>query len=238
MRAPTNTACAGWLVVPARSSSRALTGARPVLPAIMSRPRSPADVQVQSAHRGPDPPGVPDPGVRDDGPAHPAAGHGADVELQHAVGTRCGGRGEVTPQPRPLRGLHRDVLARPVGQRLVGLHGDDGEVPSDAPVFDHPGPPGRGPTSAAAAVCMASPTMPVGLGPRLAPPRASTGPRRTPPAPSATRPGPLRSARRGHRTCGGPVRAARGTAPARRSGRPSAPRARSRAAVGCAGPPC
>ena len=82
----------------------------------------------------PDVPALAALGVRDEAAADPAARHGADVELQQAVGAGRAGRRQASPHPGALRHLDGDPLPGPVLDRDVRSDRDDREVPAQAAV--------------------------------------------------------------------------------------------------------
>ena len=144
MRPPTNTWVRGCAARWRDSSSRALIGAMPVPPATISRSRPESGVDAACV-----PIGGP---IRQVSPTRECA---TIARLTQPLSTartwnssdavvprRVGGR-EVAPQPRALRRLDAQVLARPVRDGLAGLHGDHREVPADALVLHHPAQPGR-----------------------------------------------------------------------------------------------
>ena len=87
---------------------------------------------------------VSDPGLVHQRGAHRPARDRADVQPEQPVRVRGVGDRVLPPDPRPARDLDADVLAWPVGQRLVRPQREHGEIGAAQVVPGHLGdPPGR-----------------------------------------------------------------------------------------------
>ncbi len=122
----------------------ALSGARPVPPAMHRTSRRRLLVDPHLAHRRAQLELVTDCGTPDERTAHETSAHRTHVELEETIGALRGGHRVVAPRPRPIGRLDARELTGPEGIRPVRTQGDHRDV-LGAPLVSHDlGPPPGG----------------------------------------------------------------------------------------------